>query len=33
MTTAAGVDPAAIRGDFPILEREIRGKPRSSSLK
>jgi cysteine desulfurase / selenocysteine lyase len=27
MTTAAGVDPAAIRGDFPILEREIRGKP------
>jgi cysteine desulfurase/selenocysteine lyase len=27
MTTAAGVDPAAIRGDFPILDREIRGKP------
>jgi cysteine desulfurase / selenocysteine lyase len=27
MTTAAGVDPAAIRGDFPILDREVRGKP------
>jgi cysteine desulfurase/selenocysteine lyase len=27
MTTATGLDPAAIRGDFPILDREIRGKP------
>jgi len=27
MTTAAGVDPATIRGDFPILDRQVRGKP------
>jgi cysteine desulfurase/selenocysteine lyase len=25
--TATGLDPAALRGDFPILDREVRGKP------
>jgi cysteine desulfurase/selenocysteine lyase len=27
MTTATGLDPATLRADFPILDREIRGKP------
>jgi cysteine desulfurase/selenocysteine lyase len=25
--TATGLDPVALRGDFPILDREVRGKP------
>jgi cysteine desulfurase/selenocysteine lyase len=27
MTTTTGLDPAALRGEFPILDREVRGKP------
>jgi cysteine desulfurase / selenocysteine lyase len=27
MTTATGLDPAALRGDFPILDREVHGRP------
>ena len=27
MTTTTGLDPAALRGDFPILDREVRGRP------
>ncbi len=27
MTTTNGLDPAALRGEFPILDREVRGKP------
>jgi cysteine desulfurase/selenocysteine lyase len=27
MTTTTGLDPAALRGDFPILDREVHGRP------